>query len=235
MELRKFIKTTICEYLNEQQQIWKNSNTKFFNDNKDRIFFYGKDNVKYQLIDNNLPNRPIKIEIRLADSRNLNPVAMSEFEKNNDGTYSQSMTGKLVVSKNGVGLAKAIYDYFDSVYGRIKPSKNLTDDGEVFWNKNKMNEGTINDFKYDAVKNQLQKTINNNSLTLDDISPNKYFIICFDLYNHHISTVSTTDKSEALKHIDYYKNIDDVWKIYVEKPNVDAIVFLRKEWGWVKK
>ena len=98
-----------------------------------------------------------------------------------------------------------------------------------------LNEGTINDFKYDAVKNQLQKAINNNSLTLDDISPNKYFIVCFDLYNHHISTVSTTDKSEALKHIDYYKNIDDVWKIYVEKPNVDAIVFLRKEWGWVKK
>jgi hypothetical protein len=31
--------------------------------------------------------------------------------------------------------------------------------------------------------------------------------------------------SEALKHIEYYKNIDDVWKIYVEKPNVDAIVF----------
>jgi len=98
-----------------------------------------------------------------------------------------------------------------------------------------LNEGTINDFKYDAVKNQLQKAINNNSLTLDDISPNKYFIVCFDLYNHHISTVSTTDKSEALKHIVYYKNIDDVWKIYVEKPNVDAIVFLRKEWGWVKK
>ena len=40
-----------------------------------------------------------------------------------------------------------------------------------------LNEGTINDFKYDAVKNQLQKAINNNSLTLDDISPNKYFIV----------------------------------------------------------
>jgi hypothetical protein len=191
MELRKFIKTTICEFLNEQEQIWKNSGTEFFNDDKDRIYFYGKDNVKYQLIDNNLPNRPIRIEIRLADSYNLKHVAMSEFEINDDDTYSQSMVGKLVVSKKGVGLAKAIYDYFDNVYGKIKPSKNLTDDGGIFWNKNEINEGTINDFKYDAVKNQLQKAINNNSLTLDDISPNKYFIVCFDLYNHHISTVST--------------------------------------------
>lgn len=136
-DIYDLVKINVREYLKEQQQIWKNSNTKFFKDDKDRIFFYGKDNVKYQLIDNNLPNRPIKIEIRLADSRNLNPVAISEFEKNNDGTYSQSMTGKLVVSKKGVGLARAIYDYFDSVYGRIKPSKNLTDDGEAFWNKNK--------------------------------------------------------------------------------------------------
>jgi hypothetical protein len=142
MELRKFIKTTIREYLNEQQ-IWKNSNTEFFNDDKDRIFFYGKDNVKYQLIDNNLPNRPIKIEIRLADSFNLKPVAMSEFEINDDGTYSQSMVGKLIVSKKGVGLAKAIYDYFDNVYGKIKPSKNLTDDGDIFWKKNEINEGPV--------------------------------------------------------------------------------------------
>lgn len=101
--------------------------------------------------------------------------------------------------------------------------------------RNKLNEGGIDDFKYDAVKNQVQNAINNNSITLDDISPNKYFIVCFDLYNHHISTISTAYKSEALKLIEYYKNIDDVWKIYVEKPSVGAIVFLRKEWGWVKK
>lgn len=98
-----------------------------------------------------------------------------------------------------------------------------------------LNEGALNDFKYDAVKNQLQQAINNNSLTLDDISSNKYFIVCFDMFNSHITTFFTTDKSEALKLIKFYKNIDYIWKIYVEKPKVDSIVFLRKEWGWVKK
>jgi transposase len=98
-----------------------------------------------------------------------------------------------------------------------------------------LNENTIDSFKYNAVKRQIQKAINNQSLSLQDISPNKYFIVCFDLFNNNVSMVSTSDKSDALKHIEYYKNMDNVWKIYVEKPSVDAIVFLRKEWGWIKK
>lgn len=98
-----------------------------------------------------------------------------------------------------------------------------------------LTEGTINDFKYDAVKNQLQKAINNGSLSLDDISSDRYFIVCFGPFNQYISTVSVLDKQEAIQHINHNKNDENIWKIYVEKPNVDAIVFLRKEWGWEKK
>lgn len=55
------------------------------------------------------------------------------------------------------------------------------------------------------------------------------------MFNTYISSVSVLDKKEAISHINYYKNDDNIWKIYVEKPNVDALVFLRKEWGWEKK
>jgi hypothetical protein len=96
-------------------------------------------------------------------------------------------------------------------------------------------EGTINDFKYDAVKKQVQQALNNGGLSLDDISSDRYFIVCFGFSNQYISTVSVLDKQEAISNINHYKNDDNIWKIYVEKPNVDAIVYLRKEWGWEKK
>ena len=98
-----------------------------------------------------------------------------------------------------------------------------------------LTEGTINDFKYDAVKKQVQQALNNGGLSLDDISSDRYFIVCFGFSNQYISTVSVLDKQEAISHINHYKNDDNIWKIYVEKPNVDAIVYLRKEWGWEKK
>lgn len=98
-----------------------------------------------------------------------------------------------------------------------------------------INEGAISDFKFDAVKNQLQKALNNNSLALDDITPDKYFIICFNAHGIHVSTVSVSDRNEAIKHINHFKADDNIWKIYVEKPLVDAKVFLRKEWGWMGK
>ncbi len=96
-------------------------------------------------------------------------------------------------------------------------------------------EDVLSGFKYDAVKNQLQKAINNNSLSLDEIKPDKYFIVCFGLFNQYISSVRITDKTEALNLISHYKKNDNIWKIYVEKPSVGAVVFIRKEWGWEKK
>jgi hypothetical protein len=102
------------------------------------------------------------------------------------------------------------------------------------YENNKISEGTINDFKYDAVKKQIQLSLNNGSLTLDDISPNKYFIVCFGMFNNYLFSFNVIDKNKALRLIEYYKKDDNIWKIYVEKPTVDALVFLRKEWGWKK-
>lgn len=95
-----------------------------------------------------------------------------------------------------------------------------------------VNEGTIGDFKYDAVKSAIQNAINNSSISLEDISPHKYFIVCFGLFNNHISTMSTTIHSEAVKLLSYYKTDENIWKIYVEKPLVAAKVFMRNEQGW---
>lgn len=98
-----------------------------------------------------------------------------------------------------------------------------------------INEGAISDFKYDAVRTQIQKAMENGSLRLEDISPNKYFIVVFGAFNVHMTSLNVSDKFEAIKLINHYKKDDNVWRIYVEKPSVDAKVFLRKEWGWVGK
>lgn len=98
-----------------------------------------------------------------------------------------------------------------------------------------LNEGNIEDFKYDKVKDSIQSSINNGALTLDDISPNRYFIVCFDMWGKNLASVSTLSKSEANEILNNYKNEENIWKIYVEKPTIGAIVYLRKEWGWEKK
>ena len=243
MELRKFIATTIREYLNENK-------------------YYDEDNEEYYDL----------IEVDLSELLLSKRSLLGVLNNFIDGRKSKSLNKPLNVWKsdngryfltdgyhrvfeyllsdelkqNAIIVGEGYSNYYAEPNGDdiFKVNKNLQFNGLEniidinilkSLNGDFLNEGNINDFKYDIVKNQIQKSINNNSLSLDDITPNKYFIVCFDLYNHHISTVSTTDKSEALKLIEYYKNIDDVWKIYVEKPNVNALVFLRKEWGWVKK
>ena len=93
----------------------------------------------------------------------------------------------------------------------------------------------IDSFVYDSVKKQIQQAINNGGLNLSDISSDKYFIVCFDMFGSHVSTLSSSDKKEVEGLIKHFKNDEYISKIYIEKPSIGAKVFLRKEWGWVSK
>lgn len=101
--------------------------------------------------------------------------------------------------------------------------------------KDKLNEGSVDEFHFDNVKKAIQDAINNGSIGLDDISSDKYFIVCFGLFGKHISTVSVSNKQAALDLIDDFKKKDEIWKIYIEKPGVNSMVLMRKEDKWIVK
>jgi hypothetical protein len=93
----------------------------------------------------------------------------------------------------------------------------------------------LDGFKYDVVKKHIQSALNNGNLTLSDISPDRYFIVAIGSFNKYISTSTATNKNTAESIVLDFKNNEEVWKIYVEKPTVGSVVYLRKEWGWERK
>ena len=107
----------------------------------------------------------------------------------------------------------------------------LVDANENFLNEN----NNIQDFYFSEVKNYFQGVINNGGLSLKDIAPERYFIIASGFGNNIITGLSTLSKEEASNQINTFKNDDNVWKIYLEKPTIGTTVYLRKENKWITK
>jgi hypothetical protein len=55
------------------------------------------------------------------------------------------------------------------------------------------------------------------------------------LWKNVVTSIKTSDKKEAERLIGFYKKDDNVWKIYIEKPTVGAIVLTRHEEYWKTK
>lgn len=178
-----------------------------------------------------------KFIIQLDGVGEIGRASLNDYDMNFDGHYLDNI--RIDEKYRRIGLATKLYEYIEGLTGvKLKPSPlKQSPDIKKYWNKKNglMNEGTIDDFKYDAVRNQVQKLMNNGGLTPDDITPDRYFIVCFGLFNDYVTSISTLSKEEAVKHINHFKNNNNIWKIYAEKPSVAAKVFLRKEYGWVGK
>lgn len=108
--------------------------------------------------------------------------------------------------------------------------------GEHVMNENlNLNEGNVTDFHFKKVQDYFQKALNNGSVTLDQISNDRYFVVVTDIFGNPTYGFNARDKKVILDNIKIIKQDGDIWKIYVEKPGVAARVYLRKEYGWVVK
>ncbi len=87
----------------------------------------------------------------------------------------------------------------------------------------------LNDFKFEKTKRTIQGYINNGSITLNDIEPNKYFIIGYDYLGQTMGSVATASKEECGKNIEYFKSNQNIVQIIIEKPEVATQVLNRTE------
>jgi hypothetical protein len=119
-------------------QIWNNSRTEFSPDKFPIFSVHGKiyklwyeEGYKAILI------RVVPIETK-EDFKDtlLYKIAEVGFQKQEDGMY----TGYKLDSKKEKGLARAMYDFVDLKFGKIRPSDNQSSGeggGKEFWEKNK--------------------------------------------------------------------------------------------------
>ena len=128
-----------------KNEIWNNSETKFVGKS-----FLAKDGNTYIIEESELRSGDKVIKVK---DKNGKTVSSAYFTKNEDGTYSIKKGTKVESEIQGIGLASAIYNYFDNNIGKIKRTDTTTDDGDALWsnNKNRINK------KYDAELAALEK------------------------------------------------------------------------------
>lgn len=147
MELRKFIATTIREYLNERvdiEQIWVNKNTQFFNKNQFKT--KSGDNVEIDYI---IHNDILRITAYWIYDNKKIPIGKNQMKKDDDGYLRTVGMFKVAGDFRRNGVATAMYDYLDNEGFKIKPTNKtgldggFFDDGIEFWKSNikKINYG----------------------------------------------------------------------------------------------
>jgi len=128
-----------------RNEIWNNSGTKFTGKS-----FVAKDGNTYTIEESELKSGDKVIKVKDKDGKT---VSSAYFTKNEDGTYSIKKGTRVESEIQGIGLASAIYNYFDNNIGKIKRTDTTTDEGDNLWNSNK---NRIN-AKYDAELANLNK------------------------------------------------------------------------------
>lgn len=234
-EIRKFIRKTLSEAFLDKQGVLQDFDFKEeypYEDIWNLIKDYVEDNYKHwfqlgwSIFDSIIESDKYKstnvhgsfFKVEKIDEFTNHDYPVLDMLNSDEEAYQRARQAGFIVDEDGIVLGLNGVNLVNESYNKIK-----------------LTEGTVDEFHFDNVKKAIQAAINNGSISLDDISSDKYFIVCFGLANNHITTVAVSDKEEADRLVKHYKNQDDVWKIYIEKPGVNSMVLLKKESGWVKK
>jgi hypothetical protein len=86
---------------------------------------------------------------------------------------------------------------------------------------------SIKDFKYNKVKNVVQSYLDKSKIKLEDINPNNYFILAFDVGNHLISFSVSPTKEASNETIKYLKSKKEVYQVIIEKPTIGVQSFMK--------
>jgi hypothetical protein len=118
------------------ENTWLNSDTAFsqekfpifsVNENKYKLWYSeGYNSILIRVV-------PLDTNDDFKDTA-LHKIAEVGFQKQKDGMY----TADKLDSKKEKGLARAMYDFMDLRFGKIKPSSNQSELGNLFWEKNKL-------------------------------------------------------------------------------------------------
>ena len=118
---------------NKNGEVWNNRGTSFKKSDEGTNTFVAKDGNTYTV--SHTTNLRGTVIVKVKDS-NGKTVASSYFDSNGDGSYSIAQGSRISSDIQGIGLAKAIYDYTDSNIGKIKKTSTTTEGGDNLWRNN---------------------------------------------------------------------------------------------------